>query len=111
MRVTDQNCIHEEVKSRLHSGNVCRHSGQNLLPSRLLSKNLKIEIYRTIILPLVLYGCDIWSLTSREDHRLRVCENREPRRICGPKREELAGDSRRLHNEELHNLWASPYYC
>jgi hypothetical protein len=62
------------------------------LSSRLLSKNLKIRIYKTIILPVVLYGCEIWSLTIREEQRLRVFENRVLRRITGPKREEVTGD-------------------
>ena len=64
--LTNQNSIAEEIKSRLMSGNACYHSVQNLLSSRLLSKNLKIKIYRTIILP-VLYGCETWSLTLREE--------------------------------------------
>jgi hypothetical protein len=65
------NTNHEEIKRRLSSGNACYHSVQNLLSSRLLSKNLKIRIYKTIILPVVLYGCETWSLTLREEHRLR----------------------------------------
>jgi hypothetical protein len=73
----------------------------------LLSKNLKFKIYKTIILPLVLYGCETWSLTLRE-YRLRVFENRVLRRIFGPKRDEVTGDWRKLHNEELHNLYSSP---
>jgi hypothetical protein len=76
--------------------------------SRLLFKNIKIIIYKTIILPLVLYGCETWSLTSREEHRLRAFENRVLRRIFGPKRDEVTGDRRKLHNEELHNLYPSP---
>jgi len=68
----NQNSIAEEIKSRLRSGNACYHSVQNLLSSRLLSKNLKIKIYRTIILPVVLYGCEDWSLTLREERKLRV---------------------------------------
>ena len=68
--ITDQNSIQEEIKSRLKSGNACYHSVQNLLSSRLLSKNLKIKIYRTIILPVVLYGCETWLLTLREEGRL-----------------------------------------
>ena len=68
----DQNSIQEEIKSSLKLGNACYHSVQNLLSSSLLSKNLKIMIYRTIILPVVLYGCETWSLTLREKHRLRV---------------------------------------
>jgi hypothetical protein len=69
--------------------------------SRLLSKNTKIRVYRTIIIPVALYGCETWFLTLREEQRLRVLENRVLRRIFGPKREEAAGEWRRLHNEEL----------
>jgi hypothetical protein len=78
--VTNQNLIQEEIKRRLNSGNASYHSVQNLLSSRLLSKNLKIRVYKTIILPVVLYGCETWSLTLREEHRLRVFENRVLRR-------------------------------
>jgi hypothetical protein len=77
------------------------------LSSSLLSKNLKIRIYKTIILPVVLYGCETWSLTLREEHRLRVFENRMLRRIFGPKRDEMIGSWRKVHNEELHNLYCS----
>jgi hypothetical protein len=73
--LTDQNCIHEEIKSRLNSGNACYRLIQSLLSSRLLSRNLQVKIYKTIILPVVLYGCETWSLTLREEHRLRVFEN------------------------------------
>jgi hypothetical protein len=106
--LTDQNCIHEEIKSRLNSGNACYYSVQNLLSSRLLSRNLKVKIYKTIILPLVLYGCETWSVMLREEHRLRVFENRVLRRIFGPNRDEVMGEWRKLHNEELHNLYSSP---
>jgi hypothetical protein len=75
---------------------------------RLLSKNLKIRIYKTIILPVVLYGCETWSLTFRDEHRLRVFENRVLRRIFGPKRKEVMGEWRKLHNEELRDLYSSP---
>jgi hypothetical protein len=78
------------------------------LSSRLLSKNVKIRIYKTIISPVVLYGCETWSLTSREVHRLRVLENRVLRRAFGPKRDEVSGDWRKLHSEKLHNLYPSP---
>jgi hypothetical protein len=72
--VTNQNLVQEEIKRRLNSGNACYHSVQNLLSSRPLSKNIKIRIYKTIILPLVLYGCETWSLTLRKEHRLAgVC--------------------------------------
>ena len=89
MMLTDQNSIQEEIKSRLKLGNACSYSVQNLLSSRLLAKNLKIKIYRTIILPVVLYGCETWSLTLREERRLRVFENSVLRRVFGPKRDEL----------------------
>ena len=78
--LTNQNSIVEEIKSRLRSGNACYHLGQNLLSSRLLSKNLKINIYRTIILPVVLYRCETWSLTLREERKLRVFQNMVLRR-------------------------------
>ena len=85
--LTNQNSIQEEIKSRLKSGNACCHLVQNLLSSSLLSKNLKTKIYRTIILPVVLYGCETWSLTLREELRLRVFENRVLRRVFGPKKD------------------------
>jgi hypothetical protein len=72
------------------------------LSSRLLSRNVNI------IVPVVLYGCGTWSLTLREEHRLRVFENRVLRRIFGPKRDELTGEWRKLHSEELHNLYSFP---
>jgi len=78
------------------------------LSSSLLSKNLKIKIYRTIILPIVLYGCETWSLTLREERRLRVFENRVLRRIFGLNRDEVTGEWRKLHNKELNNLYSSP---
>jgi hypothetical protein len=78
------------------------------LSSRLLSRNVKVKTYKTIILPVVLYGCETWSLTLREEHRLRVFVNRVLRRIFGPKRDEVTGEWRKLHNEELHNLYSSP---
>ena len=81
---------------------------QNLLSSRLLSKNLKIKIYRTIILPVVLYGCETWSLILREERRLRVFENRVLRRAVGPKRDEVTGEWRKLHSEELGDLYSLP---
>jgi hypothetical protein len=74
----------------------------------LLSKNIKIRIYKTINLPVVLHGCETWSLTLREKHRLRVFENRVLRRTFGLKRDEVTGDWRKMHNEELHNLYSSP---
>ena len=67
-----------------------------------------MKIYRTIILPVVLYGCETWSLTLREEHRLRVFENRALRGIFGPKRDGVTGEWRKLHNEELNDLYSSP---
>jgi hypothetical protein len=74
----------------------------------LLIKNLKIKIYRTIILPVVLYGCETWPLTLREERRLRVFENRVLRRVFGPKRDEVTGEWKKLHNEELNYLYFLP---
>jgi hypothetical protein len=69
---------------------------------------VKIKIYKTIILPVVLYGCETWSLTLRKEHILRVFENMVLRRIFGPNRDEVTGGWRKLHNEELHGLYSSP---
>jgi len=81
---------------------------QNLLSFRLLSENLKIKIYRTTILPVVLYGFETWSLPLQEERKLRVFENMVLRRIFGPRRDEVAGEWRKLHNEELNDLYSSP---
>jgi hypothetical protein len=78
------------------------------LSSRLLSRNVKVKIYKTIILPVVLYVCETWSVTLREVHRLRVFENRLLRIIFGPKVVDVTEEWRKLHNEELHNLYSSP---
>jgi len=102
--LTDQNSIQEEIKSGLKLGNACYHSVLNLLSSRLLSKNLKIKMYRTIILPVVLYGCETWSLILREERRLRVFENRVLRRVFGLRWDEVTGEWRKLHDEELNDL-------
>jgi hypothetical protein len=104
--LTDQNDIHDEIKSRLNLGNTCYYSVQNLLSSRLISNNLKIKILKIVLLSVVLYGCVTWSLTLREEHRPRVFENRVLRRF-GPKREE-DGSWRKSHNGDLHNLYSSP---
>jgi hypothetical protein len=106
--LTDQNSMQEEIKSRLNTRNACYHSVQSLLSSRLLSRNVKVKIYNTIILPVVLYGCETWSLILRERHRLNVFENRVLRRIFELKRDEMTGEWRKLHNEKLHNLYSSP---
>jgi hypothetical protein len=103
---------------RLNLGNACCHSVQNLSSSRLLSKIVKIGTHKIIILPVVLYGCEIWSvvlygceiwsLKLRKEHILRAFENRVLTRIFGPKRDEVTGGWRKMHNEELHNLYPSP---
>jgi hypothetical protein len=80
--------IREEIKRRLNFGNACYHTVQNLLPPRLLSKNVKIRIYKTIVLPVVLFGCETWSLTLWERNKLRVFENRVLRRF-GLKRDDM----------------------
>jgi hypothetical protein len=69
-----------------------------------LSRNAKVKIYKTILLTVVLYGCETWSLTLREEHRLRMFENRVPREMFGLNKDEVTGEWRKLHNEELHNL-------
>jgi hypothetical protein len=106
--LTDQNCMHEEIKSRLNLENACYHSVQSLLSSHLLSRNVKVKIYKTIILPVVLYRCETWSPTIREEHRLRVFENRVMRKIFGSKWDQVTGEWRKLHNGDLHNLYSSP---
>jgi hypothetical protein len=107
MTLTNQNDIRDEIKNRLNSGNACYYSIQNLLSSCFVSKNLKIKIYKTVILPVALYGCETWSLTLGEEHGLRVFDNRVLRRIFGTKREE-DGSRRKLQNDELHDLYSSP---
>ena len=96
--MTNQNSIQEEVKCRSKAGNSCYYSVQTLLSSRLLSKNLKIKIYKTIILPVVLYDCGTWCLTLREEFL---------RRIFGTMKD-ANGEWRRLRNEELHSLYRLP---
>ena len=78
---------------------------QNVLSSSLLSKNLKVKIYRAIILPVILYGCETWSVTLREERRLRVFEDSVLRIIFGLRREEVRGERRKLSNEEQNNLY------
>jgi hypothetical protein len=92
--ITNQNCIYEEIKSRLNSEKTCYHS-------------VRSHLNKTIILPVVLYGCETWSLTLTEEQILRVFENRVLGRISRPTRDEVMGGWRRLYNEELHNLHAS----
>jgi hypothetical protein len=89
--LTKQNSVQEEIKSKLKSV-------QNLLSASLLSKNVKIKIFRTIIMPVILHGCEAWPLTMKEECRLRVFENRE----------KVTGEWRKLHNKELNDLYSSP---
>ena len=103
--LTNQNRIQEEIKSMLKSGNFSCHLMQNLLPSCLLSKNIRLR-YTELILPVVLYRCETWSLTLQEEWRLRVFENRVPRRIFGLRRDEVTREWKRLHNEELYDLYS-----
>jgi hypothetical protein len=109
MTLINENDIHNEIKSKLNSGNPCYHLVQDHLSSCLISKNLKIKICKTVILPVVPYGCEAWSVILREHHtcRLRVFENKVLRRIFRLKRDE---DRlwRKLHNDKLHNLYSSP---
>jgi hypothetical protein len=104
MAVTIQNCIHEEIKSKINLENACYHAVQNLFSSCFLSKNAKFKIYKSISLSVVLYGCGTWSLMLREEHGLKVFENRVLRR--GPKMDKMTGGWIKLH-EELQHLYSS----
>jgi hypothetical protein len=106
--LTDPNCIYEEIKSRLNSGNACYHWVQSLLSSLLLSRNVKVKIYKTIFLPVLLYGWETWSLMLKEQHRLRVFENRVLRRIFGPKRVEVMGEWRSCTMRNFIIFYSSP---
>ena len=100
--VTNTNDIREEIKRRINMRNTCYYSLEKILSSYLLSKKLKVNTYRTIILPVVLYGCKTLSLTLREEHRLRVFENEVLRKIFWAKRDKITGEWRKLHNAELY---------
>ncbi|KAJ4451240.1 hypothetical protein ANN_02701 [Periplaneta americana] len=106
--VTNINDTREEIKRRINMGNACYYSVEKLLSSSLLSKNLKVRIYKTVILPVLLYGCETWTLILREEHRFTVFENKMLRKIFGAKRGEVTGEWRKLHNTELHALYSSP---
>jgi hypothetical protein len=106
--ITNQTLIEEEVERRLKYGDACCHLVHNLLPSHLLSENIKIRIYQTIILTVVLYGCESLFLALREEHRLLVFVIRVPRKMFGPKRDDMMGVSGKLHNRELCDLCSSP---
>jgi sorting nexin-29 len=107
--LTNQNDVHDEIKCKLNLGNTFYYSVQNLLSSRLISKNLKIKIYKNVILPFVLYGCETWSFISEEEYRLRVFEKRVLWKIFGPKIEE-DGSWRKLHNDEIHSSKARDHW-
>ncbi|KAJ4445250.1 hypothetical protein ANN_07051 [Periplaneta americana] len=106
--VTNVNDTREEIKRRINIGNACYYSVEKLLSSSLLSKNLKVRIHKTVILPVLLYGCETWTLNLREEHRLRVFENKVLRKVFGAKRDEVTGEWRKLYNAELHALYSSP---
>jgi hypothetical protein len=91
-----------------NSGNVYYHSVQNVSFYHLLYRNIKIKIYRTIMLLVIMYGCETWQFTLTEEHRLRVTEKRVLKKIYGPEWEEVTGDWRKLHNEEVHHWCISP---
>jgi hypothetical protein len=101
--VSGKNLSHEEIKSKLNSSN-----DRKLLISRLLSKNINITIYRTTVSPVVLYGCGTWCVTWRTEHGLGAFGNWGLRRILEPRRVKIIGGWRKLHNEELHNLYSLP---
>jgi hypothetical protein len=100
--LTNQNSIREEITSRLKPGNACYQLVQNILSSSLPSKNLKIKKCKSIILPVVLYGCETLSLTLREDLKLRTFQNRVLSTMFGPKKDEVTREWGKLHNEELN---------
>ena len=114
IRVTNTNDIREEIKRKINMGNACYNSLEKILSFRLLSKKLKVNklgnTYQTIILPVVLYGCETWSFALSEEHRLRMFENKVLGKIFGAKREEITGEWRTLHrpNAELHPLYSLP---
>jgi hypothetical protein len=103
--VINQNLIHEGIKRSLKSGNTCYHSVQNLLSSRLLSKNIDLNT-QTIIFPVGLNDCVTCSLILRDENRLKLFENRMLRRKFGTKGDETVGGWRKLHKEELHSLYS-----
>ena len=107
--VTNTNDIREEIKRRINMGNACYYSLEKILSSLLFSKKLKVNTsYKTIVLSVVLYSCETRFLMLREEHMLKVFENKVLRTIFGAKRDEITGEWRKLHNAELHALYSSP---
>ena len=106
--VTVTNTKREEIQRRINMGKVCCYSLEKILSSRLLSRKLKDNTYKTITLPVVLCGYKTWSLTLREEHRLRVFKNKVLRKIVWAKRDEIIREWRKLHSAELHALYSSP---
>jgi len=106
--LTSDNNNKTEINRRLHAGNGCYYATNTLLKSRLLSRNTKVRIYKTIIKPVFTYGCETWVLTKGEENKFKVFENKVIRKIYGPKKDEETGGLRKLHNDELHALYGSP---
>jgi len=104
----NRNSLYKEIESRSKSVKACYHSVQSLLSFSALSKNIKFKIYRTIILPVVLYERETLSLTLTEERRPCLLQNSLLRRIFGPKRGEVTGDWKKLHKNELNDLYSSP---
>ena len=104
----NQNSIQEENHSTLQSGNACCHSVKNLLSSSLLPKTIKIKIQRTVILSIVVYGYENWSLKLKEEHMLSVFQRKVLRRMFGCKREEVTWEWREIYNENMNDLYSSP---
>jgi hypothetical protein len=113
--VTGQNLFKVEIKSRFNLVNACYHSVQNIVSCHLLSKNIKIRIYKAVIFHLVLYECETWSLTLSEEHRLKIFENRVLRRIFGPKRACMAQQVKICPNyysyHSLGHYWQGDCHC
>ena len=103
--VSNTNDIREEIKRRINMGNACYYSLEKILSSRLLSKKLEVKTYKTIILLVVFHNCETWSLASREEHRLKVFENKVLRKIFGAKKDKITGEWRKLHNAEIHAVF------
>ena len=99
----------KRLNAEINIGNACNYPVEKILSSRLLSKKLKVKTYKTVILPVVLYGCETWSITLREELRLRVFENKVLRKIFGAKRDEMTRECRKLNNADLPALYSSPY--